>query len=29
MKLFTSARDGQGLTRVSTVPLTVRPRKRR
>ncbi len=28
LKLFTSARDGQGLTRVSTVPLTVRPRRR-
>ncbi len=29
MTLFTAVRDGQGLTRVSTVPVTVRPRKRR
>ena len=29
MTLYTAVRDGQSLTRVSTVPVTVRPRKRR
>ena len=28
MRLFTSARDGQGVVRLTTVPVSVRPRRR-